>query len=181
MPSYRRWREDGATDFFTLVTYNRRPVLTSELGRRLLRGALEEVRSRRPFDMPVSVLLPDHFHCIWAMPADDDDFPGRWAQIKERFTRTHLASGGSELRVTNDQRRQRRRGVWQPRYWEHRIRDEKDYVQHRDYIHFNPVKHGLTRTPEEWPWSTVHEHLRTGELAPDWWNSVRLVLPDLPE
>jgi len=181
MPTYIRWRETGATYFFTLVTYQRRAILTGPVTRDLLRVAFDHVRAKRPFKMPACVLLPDHLHCIWALPPDDDDFPVRWRQIKEAFTRAYLAAGGREARPTVNQRQQGRRGVWQPRYWEHRIRDEREYVQYRDYIHMNPVKHGHTRTPEEWPWSTVHAHLQRGELAPDWWNTVRLVLPDIGE
>ena len=105
------------------------------------------VRAKRPFDMPACVLLPDHLHCIWTLPEESDDFPLRWRQIKEWFTRNYLAAGGSALAVTEQQRGQGRRGVWQSRYWEHHIRDENDYLQHRDYIHLNPVKHGYVSLP----------------------------------
>ncbi len=178
MPNYVRWREPGAMYFFTVVTAQRRPLFADQGSRTLLRSAFAATRAERPFQMPASVLLPDHWHCIWQLPQGDDDFPLRWRLIKSRFTRGYLAGGGSELGVTADHRRQHRRGVWQPRYWEHRIRDEDDYRRHRDYIHMNPVKHGLVRSPEDWPWSTVHEHLRRGELAPDWHNTVQIRLPD---
>ncbi len=184
MPTYVRWRERGAAYFFTVVTAGRRPILTSTAARGWLHAAIEATREERPFAMPATVLLPDHWHCIWRLPNDDDDFPTRWRLIKTRFTRAYLAwcarggNGAGEVRLTTDQRRQGRRGVWQARYWEHRLRDEDDYVQHRDYIHLNPVKHGYVRTPEEWAWSSVHEHLRRGELAPDWASSTRIHLPD---
>ncbi len=181
MPTYIRWREPGATYFFTVVTKDRRSILTTPIARRLLHEAFERVRSRLPFEMRASVLLPDHLHCLWTLPPNDDDFPQRWSRVKATFTREFLRSGGTEAAVTADHRRQRRRGVWQPRYWEHLIRDEEDYVQHRDYIHLNPVKHGLVKTPEAWPWSSVQEHLRRGELAPDWWNTTHIVLPDARE
>jgi putative transposase len=181
MPNYIRWREGGATYSFTVVTYRRRPLLASDAARAALRLSFELAREQWPFEMLASVLLPDHLHCIWRMPPNDDDFSLRWSKIKERFTRALLAAGAEELRMTTAQRKERRRGIWQPRFWEHRVRDERDYEQHRDYIHFNPVKHGYVRTPEEWPWSTVHAQLRSGELAPDWWNRVDLVLPEVPE
>jgi putative transposase len=31
------------------------------------------------------------------------------------------------------------RGIWQRRYWEHTIRDERDFAAHMDYAHFNPA------------------------------------------
>ncbi|TWT45909.1 hypothetical protein RAS1_23450 [Phycisphaerae bacterium RAS1] len=178
MPNYVRWRERGAAYFFTVVAAGRRPILTSDQSRRFLREAIDATRAKWPFDMPACVLLPDHLHCIWQLPTDDDDFPLRWRLIKSRFTTAFLSAGGIETGQTADHKRQRRRGVFQARYWEHRLRDEADYIMHRDYIHMNPVKHGYVRTPEEWPWSTVHEHLRRGELAPDWWTTVRIQLPE---
>ncbi len=88
--------------------------------------ALGDLHARRtiPFDMFACVLLPDHLHCIWSLPEGDDDFPARWASIKRFFTHYYLTGGGTELPVTESRDRQRGRGVWQPRYWEHRIRDE---------------------------------------------------------
>ena len=81
----------------------------------------------------------------------DDDFPVRWANIKRKFTQSYLGRGGSALPVSENRAAHHERGVWQPRYWEHRIRDEKDWHQHRDYIHLNPVKHGYVREPGDWP------------------------------
>ena len=68
-------------------------------------------------------------------------------------------------------------GVWQPRYWEHRIRDETDWYRHRDYIHLNPVKHGYVTSPEEWPWSSFHQHVRLGWLDRHWPGSSPVDLP----
>ena len=124
MPNYVRWREEGASYFFTVVTYRRRPLLGDADARHLLNGAFVHARRTNPFDMFACVLLPDHLHCIWSLPEGDDDFPARWASIKRFFTHHYLAGGGTELPVTESRDRQRGRGVWQPRYWEHRIRDE---------------------------------------------------------
>ncbi len=79
------------------------------------------VRGALPFDMPACVLLPDHLHCIWSLPDGDDDFPSRWRQIKGRFTQGYLKAGGVALAVSQSEQAESRRGVWQPRYWEHRI------------------------------------------------------------
>jgi len=181
MPNYIRWREQGATYFFTVVTYDRRRLFDVSQNRRLFCRAITGIRRKLPFDMPVYVLLPDHLHCIWTLPDNDDDFPRRWRQIKERFTREFLASGGSSAMVSPGQRAQSRRGVWQPRYWEHRIRDERDYFRHRDYVHLNPVKHGHVQTPDEWPWSSFHRHVRLGWLDPRWPGASPVDLPNLWE
>jgi hypothetical protein len=54
------------------------------------------------------------------------------------------------------------RGVWQRRFWEHAIRDERDFSLHCDYIHYNPVRHGLVKSPREWKHSTFDRFVRTG-------------------
>ncbi len=123
MPTYVRWGEQGATYFFTVVTYRRQRILTGELSRRILRRVFTSVQRRLPLDLPAFVLLSDHLHCIWSLPDGDDGFPTRRRQIKSLFTREYLALGGRDWDVTERSRGQGRRGVWQPRYREHRIRD----------------------------------------------------------
>jgi putative transposase len=62
----------------------------------------------------------------------------------------------------------RERGVWQRRYWERLLRDERDLCHHVDYIHSNPVKHGYVERIRDWPYSSFHRHVREGELSADW-------------
>lgn len=168
MPRYHRWRAHGATYFFTVVTHGRRPLFTNPLSRRLLRQAFDSVRRELPMELFAAVLLPDHLHCIWTLPAGDDDFSLRWARIKLHFTRAFIAAGGRECAVSPRRQARGERGVWQRRFWEHLIRDEREKFGYRDYIHLNPVKHGYVHNPLDWPWSSVHRHLRLGWLDPDW-------------
>lgn len=179
MPNYVRWRTKGASYFFTVVAYRRRHIFANPTARAFLNRAMAGVRKKYPFDMFACVLLPDHLHCLWTLPENDDDFPVRWANIKKSFTKAWLASGQVALPVTENRNRHRERGVWQPRYWEHRIRDETDWYRHRDYIHLNPVKHGYVRLPEEWPWSSFHRHVRLGWLDPKWPGSSPVDLPEI--
>jgi putative transposase len=60
--------------------------------------------------------------------------------------------------------------VWQRRYYEHAIRDEDDWRRHMDYLHYNPVKHGLVRSVAEWPWSSFRRSIKRGLYAEDWGN-----------
>ncbi len=168
MPHYRRYWVPGATYFFTVVTHGRAPILCTNLARPLLHAALEDCRRECPFDMPAVVLLPDHLHAVWTLPPGDDDFAGRWGRIKRVFTQTYLAAGGDQLPITAARRRQHRRGVWQPRFWEHLIRDEDDYEKHFDYIHWNPVKHGYAATAWDWEWSSFRRWVTAGVYPPDW-------------
>ncbi len=62
----------------------------------------------------------------------------------------------------------RRRGVWQRRYWEHVLHDESDFERHCDYIHYNPVKHGLVACPKDWPYSSFSRFVIVGDYPIDW-------------
>jgi len=168
MPNYRRAYRPGGTFFFTLVTEDRAPLFAGERGRSILRAALENCQASRPFELVADVLLLDHLHAMWTLPSGDYDFSRRWAWIKRRFSTEFLATGGSECSVTADQSRQRRRGVWQPRFYEHLIRDQDDFNRHLDYIHFNPVKHGLATCPHSWTHSSFGKSVRQGDYARDW-------------
>jgi len=86
MPEYRRNHQSGGTFFFTLVTAGRRSILTTDRARPLLRRCIADARRRRPFEMVGFVLLPDHLHAIWTLPAADTDYSTRWRHIKGAFT-----------------------------------------------------------------------------------------------
>ncbi|HWE36841.1 MAG TPA: transposase [Isosphaeraceae bacterium] len=147
MPDYRRNWVPGGTFFFTVVTAGRAPIFRDVKAVTLLGSCLRHERRERRFRIEAIVVLPDHFHTIWSLPEGDSDFATRWAAIKGRFTRQWLASGMPEQPVHPGQGREQRRGVWQPRFMEHTIRDEDDFIHHIEYIHFNPVKHGHVPCP----------------------------------
>lgn len=174
MPNYVRWRECGATYFFTVVTHRRRRLFDDKGARRLLRQAFLTTRKRWAFDQFACVVLPDHLHCIWTLPDGDDDFPVRWSFLKRHFSKAYRQQGGKPLAITEGMSRKRSLGVWQPRYWEHRIRDETELLTYRDYIHLNPVKHGYVTDPYDWPFSSVHRHQSLGWLEVDWTSRTKL-------
>ncbi len=168
MPNFRRRHVNGGSYFFTVVTNRRQPFLASELARPVLRNAIENVRKTADFEIVAFVLLPDHLHTIWALPDGDDDYSLRWRGIKTRFTREYLAKGGKEAILTEGRQRKQERGIWQARFWEHTIENDHDLSRCLDYIHWNPVKHGLVARPVEYPWSTFQKFVDLGEYTPDW-------------
>ena len=168
MPNYRRAFTPGGTFFFTLVTEDRRPILTEPIARRALHDAIAARARDQPFDLVATVILPDHLHAVWRLPVDDSDFSSRWSRIKSDFTRAWLASGGAEADLTPSRRKNRRRGVWQRRFWEHCITDPDDFTRHVDYVHYNPVKHRHATCPHAWPWSTFHRWAAAGQYPPTW-------------
>ena len=164
MPDYRRLRMSGGCFFFTVNLLERHGnrLLTQEI--ELLRQAVQRVRKARPFTIDAWVVLPDHLHAVWTLPAGDDDFSTRWRLIKTFFARGLPPSE----RLSRVRRQAGERGIWQRRFWEHAIRDEADYAAHVDYVHFNPVKHGLAVTPAEWPYSTFRMCVQRGLYPEDW-------------
>jgi putative transposase len=168
MPNYRRNFVAGGTYFFTVVTQNRRPILTTPLGLRCLRNALSLVLGRAPVTEVAFAILPDHFHAVWTLPDGDAAYPMRWKRIKEEFTRAYLAAGGMEGTTTENRKKHQERAVWQPRYWEHTCRDEDDLEGCVNYVHWNPVKHGLVTRVRDYPWSSFHDHVAVGLLPIDW-------------
>jgi putative transposase len=142
MTRYRRART-GPTYFFTLVSFRRQPILCLPPIRAELRRALQNVRTTRPFDIDAWVLMPDHLHCIWTLPEGDVDYPTRWALIKNavsRFAGVSTISADTTSRIKH-----RDSAIWQRRFYEHEIRDERDFERHMDHVHFNPVRHGARR------------------------------------
>ncbi len=168
MPNYRRSFVEGGTFFFTVVTYKRQPILTSDLSRRILRHAWKKVQKTHPFTVIAVCLLPDHFHCLISLPEGDKDYPLRWRAIKGIFSRRYKEAGGETGRRNESRIKRRESTVWQRRYWEHQIRDEKDLEVHFNYLHFNPVRHDLVTRVRDWPWSSFHRYVRNGHYDPDW-------------
>ena len=160
---YRRARETGACWFFTVNLQNRQQTLLVDQVS-LLRDVVRQVRVRHPFHIDAFVVMPDHLHAVWTLPENDSDFSTRWMLIKTSFSRQLPANE----RRTLSRELKRERGIWQRRFWEHRIRDGADYQRHLDYIHYNPVKHGHVARASDWPYSSIHRYIRAGLMAADW-------------
>jgi putative transposase len=114
-----------------------------------LKEAWHWTKARMPFSSPAWVVLPDHIHCIWKLPPDDDNYGLRWSLLKSHFTRAMATH-----KMVPKGQRKGERGLWQRRFWEHAIRDERDLENHYTYIRGNPVRHGLVSSIEDWPFSS---------------------------
>lgn len=162
MVRYRRNRVPGGTYFFTATLYDRRcTYLVDHI--HALRTAFATVLAQRPFTIKGIVILPDHLHTIWTLPPGDSDYAGRWRAIKSGFSRSLVCEG---VHVAKNRRGEY--ALWQPRYWEHTIRDDRDFHDHLAYIHFNPVKHGWVARVADWPYSSFHRYVCAGVYPPDW-------------
>lgn len=162
MVNYRRNRIQGGTFFFTVTLRDRRSHMLIEHVDRL-RDAFKDVQRAMPFRVDAIVVLPDHLHTVWTLPEEDDDFAGCWKRLKSHFTRVLIRCG-----VVIDRDHRGEYNLWQRRYWEHPITDAQDLQRHVDYIHYNPVKHGLVSCPVDWPYSSFHRYVRLHLLERDW-------------
>ncbi|MDR3442042.1 MAG: transposase [Legionella sp.] len=162
MVNYRRDFTPGGTYFFTVTLGDRRSnLLVTHI--HYLGDAFRAAQKKAPFEMSAFVILPEHLHVIWKLPENDFDYTRRWHLVKAHFTQA-LRKSGVPL-IAN------KRGeynLWQKRFWEHRIRDELDYQRHIDYIHYNPVKHGLVAYPVDWNYSSVHRFIKQGIIDKNW-------------
>jgi len=140
------------------VSYERNNLFADESRIEQLRQSLRAVKKKRPFVMVAAVVLPDHLHCIWRLPEEDANFSTRWQMIKTDFSR----------HVTGKILKDGSKTVWQPRFYDHLIRDEDDFRRHLDYIHYNPVKHEYVATPREWSHSSFKRFVAIGWYPNNW-------------
>ncbi|MFM2006910.1 MAG: hypothetical protein RLZZ09_2565 [Pseudomonadota bacterium] len=164
MRTYQRLRIDGACYFFTVNLAEREGNILLIQHIEPLREAFRRTRQDHPFEIDAIVILPEHLNCIWQLPPDDSDYSTRWRLIKARFS---MAIPKTE-RISKSRIRKSESGIWQRRYWEHAIRDQRDYQNHVDYIHYNPVKHGHAKAARDWPYSSFHLWLKRGYYHADW-------------
>jgi putative transposase len=163
MSRYRRVKIEGGVSFFTLVLADRRSDLFVRHFERL-RRAYDYMDRRLPITTLAICILPDHIHALWQLPDGDADYAARWSLLKAAFSRGLApAPTRSASRITK-----REKGIWQRRYWEHAIRDDADLERHVNYIHYNPVKHGLVSRVADWPFSSFHRYVAEGILPADW-------------
>lgn len=169
---YRRARVTGGTYFFTVVTHHRRKFLCEPENIHLLRRSFWQVMQRYPFWIDADswceamVVLPEHLHCVWTLPEGDADYSTRWRLIKTRFSRS--CGDGVRGEVSSARRHKKEQAVWQRRFWEHVIRDEEYWARYVEYIHYNPVRHGLFKAPRDWEYSSFHRFVQEGKYDAMW-------------
>lgn len=174
MSAYLRPRLPGAVVFFSVALADRgSDLLVREISR--LRQAVAATRAERHFAIEAWVVLPDHLHAVWRIPEGDADYSVRWGAIKARFSMEVRRAGFTPPisptgpdGVVNSALRKGQVGIWQKRFWEHHIRDERDFVAHVRYCWINPVKHGFVGRAADWPYSSIHCDIRLGRVEPEW-------------
>jgi len=157
MPDYRRYYVPNAVVFITTVVAERRPLFADKDTAILLITTMRVVQTIYASDLLAYVILPDHVHLL-LRTEPPVTFSQVMQSIKWNFTRSYKKTRGIGGPVT----------VWQQRFWDHIIRDEGDLARHLDYVHYNPIKHGLTTLPSQWNDSTFLEWMQRGYYEQTW-------------
>lgn len=100
---------------------------------------------------------------IWELPKCDSNFSVRWKKIKALFSKSVHQSGFELSKTKHNEYR-----LWQRRFWEHTIKDSTDFEHHVNYIHYNPIKHGLVENLHDWPHSSFHHYVENGRICENW-------------
>lgn len=140
----KRLHHSGQSHFLTFSCYHRLPLLAELRMEEPFLVALEQVRRRFGMRVYGYVVMPEHVHLLVSEP--EDNLLGKAMQLLK-------------TKVAVEARRRGRRPadgspLWQARYFDHNVRNDAGFVTQLRYIHCNPVKRGLCRTPEEWLWSS---------------------------
>ena len=168
MPNFRRVFVDNSFVFITVAINNRdRKLLTDHITE--LKSALKTVKTQIKFEIHAIAIMPEHFHMI-IRPQCIADYPKIVSLIKINFTKSLPHDLRTELsnEVSTSKTKKRESGVWQRRFYEHTIRNESDLNHLTDYIHFNPVKHGLVEKPADWKYSSFIRFVENGFYETNW-------------
>jgi len=157
MTHYRDNRVPGGTFFFTVRLLERGSTLLTDHFS-AFGEAMRQARIRKPFHVDAWVVLPDHAHAIWTLPPDDHDCASRWRAVKIAFSKAlnKACVGGGTGDGT----------IWERHYRDYRVGDDAEYASLIDYVHSNPMRHGLCQEPAEWPWSSLHRFVAAGFTPP---------------
>jgi len=162
---YRRLFVEGHSYFFTIVTYQRNPILIENI--ELLRESFRYAKTKFQFNIDAIVVLPDHFHAI--LNFDNVlEYPKILGIVKKEFSKHCNPKYYQHLLQSHSRSVQNYKPIWQKRFYEHTIRDEKDYKTRLDYIHYNPVKHQLVKKAKDWEYSSFDTFVQNGVYDNNW-------------
>ena len=167
MAKYSRVFKDGYSYFLTVVTENREPILIDNI--EILRKSFALSIKKYRYKLDAVVIMPEHFHMI-ITPKSAEDYPKIVSHIKRAFTYGLDSSIKDRAKESLSASKEKRKysGVWQKRFFEHTIRNKEDFKLRFDYIHFNPVKHGLVKKVSDWEYSSFHKYVKIGWYHQDW-------------
>ena len=130
------------TYFISTSTWEKQSILQSSRMAELFINVLFHYRTDGKYQLHEFVVMPDHFHLL-ITPNPSTTLERAMQLIKGGFS----YRAKKELDFPGE--------IWQTSFNDHRVRDAGEYTHFRHYIHMNPVRRGLARTPEEYPYSSA--------------------------
>jgi putative transposase len=113
----------------------------------LFLDVLQHYSLQRRYLLHEFVVMPDHFHLLIT--------PSETLERALQFIK-----GGFSYRAKKELGFVRE--IWQPSYYDRRVRDIEEYLALREYIHMNPVKRRLVSVVAEYLYSSAHSGFRSG-------------------
>ena len=151
MANYKRIFLDGYSYYLTVVTHKRNPILIDNIN--LLRESFRVSKRKYRYKIEAIVILPDHFHTI-ITPKNAKDYPHIVRTIKQHFSKHCDAKYYEHLEQSTSRQKEGYKPIWQKKYFEHTIRDQKDFEEKVKYIYNNPIKHGYVENIKDWKHSS---------------------------
>lgn len=156
MTNLRRYNIENAIYFITCVTSDRIPYFKNDENIEIFKSNMELLNRSFSFELMAYVLLNDHFHFL--LQPKNCHISSLIASFKKKITFEFKKRNNLQNSVS----------LWQRRFWDHIIRNESDFKFHLDYIHYNPVKHGHVKRPEDWRVTTYRDWMRKGIYEVGW-------------
>jgi len=122
--------------FVTIVTLNRRKTFLNTAIARATLDCLHQLRDKRSFNVYQYCLMPDHFHGLIGLGPSGLSLSAICGAFKSLSTIAYWRWGEGRL--------------WQPRFFDHIIRNEQDFAETAEYIRMNPVRKGLVSHWQDW-------------------------------
>jgi putative transposase len=123
--------------FLTFCTNERLPHFADGARVQLVLGEILRTASPEGVAIPVYCFMPDHLHLLVEGTREDTDIRRFVHQAKQRSGYEFSRSYGGRL--------------WQPSWYDHVLRDEEATPGVIRYILENPIRAGLARSFQEYP------------------------------
>ena len=160
--NYRRAFIQNSYLHLIVVSYKRKSIFADNI--ELLRHAFKNAKQFFDFEIIAICVLPDHIHVI-LNPKNIEEYPKIITSIKYYFSKNYNV--GVET-PTYGYVNKGEKGIFQRRFFEHTITSEEELNNQINYIHYNPVKHGLVNNVKNWQYSSFHKYVKHGLYENNW-------------
>ena len=153
MANYKRLFLHGYSYYITIVTHQRNPILIDNI--ELLRESFKYAKNKFSFRIQAIVVMPDHLHMIIDV-MNPKEYPKIISSMKRYFSKNCNPKFYEDVFQSHHREKMGYLPVWQKRFYEHTIRDEQDFNIKLQYIHNNPLKHGLVENIHDWKYGSLN-------------------------